>query len=522
MYLTLSLHRSLQQTPDRIATIFGTRRRTYREFVDRVARLAGALRSLGLAAGDRVGMLAMNSDRYIETIAGAWWGGGVLNPVNTRWSVAEIVYSLDDCDTRILIVDDSFLPLVDDIRAKARHAPLFIHVGDGEAPPGMPSFEQLIAAHQPVADANRGGDDLACVMYTGGTTGFPKGVMQSHLNLWSACIQRLAEMPALRDSTNLHVAPLFHIAALGRMVMQLIAGETQAVVASFDPAEVLEIIEREAINDTVMVPTMVQALLAHPDFAKRDLRSLKRLGYGAAPSAAAMVEQMAARLPWVELSHAYGLTEACPIVASNPPENHTAAARRSGLSRSVGRCALGVEVKIVDADDREVPRGTVGEIVVRGPNIMLGYWNKPEETAKALRGGWLHTGDGATMDDAGYIFIVDRIKDMIVSGGENVYSAEVENTLLRHPAVEMCAVIGVPHERWGEAVHAIVVRRRGTTLDEDEIKAHCREFIAGYKCPKSVEFRDSLPLSAAGKILKRELRAERSPSETTAVGEAAV
>ncbi|MCA0243963.1 MAG: long-chain fatty acid--CoA ligase [Proteobacteria bacterium] len=516
MSLTLALHRSLQQTPDRIATIFGARRRSYREFVDRVARLAGALRALGMGAGDRVGILALNSDRFIETIAAVWWGGGVLNPVNTRWSVAEIVYSLDDCDTRLLIVDDAFVPLLAAIDARARHAPRAIHAGDGQAPPGLASFEALIAAHAPVADAYRSGDDLACIMYTGGTTGFPKGVMQSHLNLWSASIQRLAEMPALRNSTNLHVAPLFHIAALGRVVMQLIAGESQAVVAAFEPGEVLAIIEREAINDTVMVPTMVQALLAHPDFAKRNLRSLKRLGYGAAPSAAAMVEQMAAQLPWVELSHAYGLTEACPIVSSNPPENHGEAARRSGLSRSVGRCALGVEVKIVDADDREVPRGTVGEIVVRGPNIMLGYWNKPEETAQALRGGWLHTGDGATMDEAGYLFIVDRLKDMIVSGGENVYSAEVEAVLLRHPAVELCAVIGVPHARWGEAVHAIVVRRPGATAGEAELIAHCHEAIAGYKCPKTVEFRDALPLSAAGKILKRALRAEYGPQPPAA------
>jgi long-chain acyl-CoA synthetase len=194
-------------------------------------------------------------------------------------------------------------------------------------------------------------------------------------------------------------------------------------------------------------------------------------------------------------------------VSSNPPENHTEAARRSGLSRSVGRCALGVEVKIVDEHDREVPRGTVGEIVVRGPNIMLGYWNKPEETAKTLRGGWLHTGDGATMDDAGYIFIVDRIKDMIVSGGENVYSSEVENALSTHPAVGSVAVIGVPHDVWGEAVHAIVVVRPDAGVTEDELKDHARLTLAGYKVPKTIELRDEpLPLSAAGKVLKRELR----------------
>ncbi|HMO45644.1 MAG TPA: AMP-binding protein [Rubrivivax sp.] len=357
-----------------------------------------------------------------------------------------------------------------------------------------------------MADAHRGGDDLACIMYTGGTTGFPKGVMQSHLNLCSACIQRMAEAPPLKDGACLHVAPLFHIAGLARAVLQFIAGETHVIVAGFDAAEVLKLIEREAVADTVLVPTMIQALLAHPDFGRHDLRGLKRLSYGASPSAGAMVEQLLARLPWIELSHSYGLTEACPIVSTNPPENHGEAARKSGLSRSVGRAGFGVEVKIVDGEGREVPRGTVGEIIVRGPNIMQGYWNKPEETAKALRGGWLHTGDGATMDDAGCIFIVDRLKDMIVSGGENVYSAEVENSIAQHPAVALCAVIGIPHPQWGEAVHAVVVCKPGAGLSEDELKAHCREFIAAYKCPKTVEFRDALPLSGAGKILKKDLR----------------
>jgi long-chain acyl-CoA synthetase len=251
---------------------------------------------------------------------------------------------------------------------------------------------------------------------------------------------------------------------------------------------------------------MVLALLAHPDFSKRDLSSLKRLTYGASPTAGEMIEHVLAVLPDIELLHSYGLTEACPIVSTNPPANHVAAARKSGLTRSVGRGGLGVMVKIVDTQGTEVPRGTVGEIAVRGPNIMQGYWNKPEETAKALRDGWLFTGDGAYMDEQGYIFIVDRLKDMIVSGGENIYSAEVENVIARHEAVVMCAVIGIPHDQWGEAVHAVVVRKPGAEIDEDQLRSHCREFIAGYKCPKTIEFRSELPLSGAGKILKRDLR----------------
>ncbi|MDD2046656.1 long-chain-fatty-acid--CoA ligase [Pseudomonas putida] len=506
MYMTQCLQRTLQQNPDHLATVFGARRHSYRTFGQRVARLAAALQQLGMGAGDRVGMLALNSDRYLEYIFGVWWGGGVLNPVNIRWSVAEVVYSLDDCSTGILIVDEHFAGLADGIRAAARQAPLFIYAGEGEVPAGMLGFEQLIVQAAPVEDAGRGGDDLACIMYTGGTTGFPKGVMQSHLNLWSACMPRMVDMPPIAGGRLLHVAPLFHVAGMARALIQFMAGESHVLVAGFDAEQTLQVIEREQITETLLVPTMILALLAHADFERYDLSCLKRLTYGASPSAGEMVEQLLARLPAIELSHSYGLTEACPVVSSNLPCNHTAEARASGRSRSVGRGGLGVQVKIVDAQGREVPRGTVGEIIVRGPNIMQGYWNKPEETARALRDGWLYTGDGAYMDEQGYLFIVDRLKDMIVSGGENIYSAEVENILARHPAVAQCAVIGVPHERWGEAVHAVVVCKPGAEVDEARLRVYCREFIAGYKCPKSIEFRQQLPLSAAGKVLKRVLR----------------
>lgn len=518
MYLTQGLQRTLQHDPQRIVTIFGERRRTYQQFAERIARLAGALRALGMVADDRVSMLALNSDRYVEYMMAVWWGGGVLNPINIRWAVPEIVYSLDDCNTRFLIVDDQFLPMVEGIRASARCAPVFIYAGENaEVPEGMLGYEALIAEHEPVADAGRGGQDLACIMYTGGTTGFPKGVMQTHLNLWSACIQRMAEIRQSSSNRDLHVMPLFHIAGLARVVSGFIAGGSQVIVANFEPGAILGLIEREGVTDTILVPTMILALLAHPDFDRRNLGSLKRLTYGASPTAGEMIEQVLARLPELELSHSYGLTEACPIVSTNPPQNHTAQARASGLSRSVGRCGFGVLAKVVDEEGREVPRGAVGEIIVRGPNIMVGYWNKPEETAKALRGGWLYTGDGAYMDEQGYLYIVDRLKDMIISGGENVYSAEVENIIARHPAVMMCAVIGVPHEQWGESVHAVVVLKPGAQTSEEALRAHCRDYIAGYKCPKTVEFREALPLSGAGKILKRELRDPFWAGKTKAV-----
>ena len=292
---------------------------------------------------------------------------------------------------------------------------------------------------------------------------------------------------------------------IGRALVQFIAGETHVLAPGFDAREVMEIIERERVTDLLLVPTMLQALITHPEFDCFDLGSLKRMVYGASPIAESVLERAMDVLPGVEFTHSYGMTE-LGGATSNPPENHGVEGRASGLSRSAGRATFGVMVKVVDANGEEVPRGEVGELIVRGPNVMLGYWNKPEETARALRDGWLYTGDGARMDEGGHVFIVDRLKDMIVSGGENVYSAEVENVIARHPAVQACAVIAVPHAQWGEAVHAVVVRKPGAQLDDASLHDHCRSFIAGYKCPKTVEFREALPLSAAGKVLKRELR----------------
>jgi long-chain acyl-CoA synthetase len=516
MSMTLALQRSVQTTPERTATVFHQRRQSFRMFGDRVARIAGVLQSLGMQPGDRVGLLGVNSDRWLEVLMGVWWAGGVLNPVNTRWSVAEIVCSLDDCDTGILLVDDHFLHRVEGIRAGAKRPPLIIHVGDGPTPAGMPSLQALIATCAPVEDAGRMASDLACILYTGGTTGFPKGVMHSHGTLWSIGIQRLAQTPMPGDSIALHVAPLFHMGGIGRALVQFIAGQTHVLATGFDAREVLQTIERERVTDLLLVPTMLQALITHPEFDCFDLSSLQRMVYGASPIAEPVLERALALLPDVEFTHSYGMTE-LGSATSNPPHNHGEQGRASGLSRSAGRATFGVAVKVVDEMGHELPRGEVGELIACGPNLMLGYWNKPAETARALRDGWLYTGDGARMDAGGHVFIVDRLKDMIVSGGENVYSAEVENVIARHPAVLACAVIAVPDERWGEAVHAVVVRKPGAQIDDAALLAHCRSLIAGYKCPKSFEFREELPLSAAGKVLKRALREPHWAGQARAV-----
>ncbi|OBY88482.1 fatty-acid--CoA ligase [Pseudomonas sp. AU11447] len=506
MHMTHALQRALLLHPDRLVTIFRDRRRNYREFGERVARLAGALQALGMQPGDRVGMLGLNSDWYFEYVLGTWWGGGVINGVNTRWSVPEIVYSLDDCDTRILLVDDNFLAMAEDIRRSAKVAPVLIHVGDGPAPDGMLSYEQLLREARPVEDCQRGGTDLASIMYTGGTTGHPKGVMHSHQNIWSMLMARLAGHPIEEGAVVLHVAPMFHAAALAAVLLQYMMDLPHVFMPGFEPVELMQTIQREQVRETLLVPVMLQVILTHPEFHRYDLSSLKSMVYGAAPISPALMNLALEHLPGLEFTQGYGMTETTSGVVFNGPENHSAAGVASGRIRAAGQPGISVLARIVDEQGEEVPRGSVGEILLRGPQIMLGYWNRPEETAQALRGGWMHTGDAGYMDDEGYIYIVDRVKDMIVSGGENVYSAEVEGAIASHPAVALSAVIGIPHAKWGEAVHAVIVLKPGTRAEGEEIIEHCRRFIAGYKCPKTVEFREAMPLSAAGKILKRDLR----------------
>lgn len=507
MYLTQGLHRAIQQSPDKTATICDGEQQSFRELHKRVTRLAGTFRRMGIGPGDRVSMLGTNSDRYVEYLLATWWAGAVINPVNTRWSLSEILFSLNDCRSSLLIVDDGFLDWTPRFEAEVPSLKALVYAGrDSQAPSNLRHWESLIDGSDPVEDARSAGDALAAVMYTGGTTGLPKGVMLSQNNFCAAALSRMAEFPCPRDNVNLMVSPLFHVAGLARMITQTIVGGTMVLVRAFDPDIVLSSIEKYGVTETLLVPSMIQMLLDHPGREKYTLKGLQRLVYGASPMPDRVLERAQEAWPQVAFIQAYGMTETAPVISMNPPENHTDEGRRSGRIRSVGQAGFGVEILIVDPDDREVPRGTVGEIIVRGPNVMRGYWERPEETAKALRNGWMHTGDGGYMDAEGYIYIADRVKDMIISGGENVYSSEVEAVVVRYPGVASCAVIGIPHETWGEAVHAVVVPRGDALLDEDEIRQFCRQSLAGYKCPKSVEFRDALPLSGAGKVLKRELR----------------
>ena len=499
----------LRRFASRPALVDGPVRMDYRTLLDRVARLAVALRRSGLHPGDRVAALSTNGFRYMEVFLAAPLAGLVVAPINPRLAAPEAAFIVNDAGARAIFVAPACLPLYRQCRGALttiEHELLLA----GEAAEGLTAYEPWIAGADPAAlEPHRWHPEaLLLLCYTGGTTGRPKGVMLSAANV-AANAKHAIAMAALRgDDVWLHAAPMFHLADswTGHALSRL--GALHVFMEVFEPRQALRLIQDCRVTATSIVPTMILRMLDHMEREPCDVSSLRRLAYGASPMPVERLEQAWRRFGPV-LQQCYGQSEAAPFLATIPPED-VAPERPGGPLRraaSCGRALPGVRLRIVDAEDRPVPPGTVGEIAARGPNIMLGYWNRPEETRHALRGGWLHTGDLATMDEEGYLLVVDRAKDMIVTGAENVYSTEVENALYRHPAVQEAAVIGIPDERWGEAVTALVVLRPGHDVSAEQIIAHCRAWIAAFKCPKRVEFRDALPKSGAGKILKAELRA---------------
>ncbi len=503
MYLTQGLHRAVQHHPDAVATVCAGRVRTHAESIDRIARLAAGLQVLGIRDGERAAILAFNSDRYHELLAATLWAGGAVVPVNLRWSVVEIADSLAEVDARVLVVDEAFAGHAEGLLDRHPGLAHVVHAGDGPSPDGTLGFEQLIADHQPVEDARRGDDHLAIVCYSGGTTGRSKGVMLSHANILTSTLGTLASGYAYPEGAAcLHAAPMFHAAGLATWCAQLVRGGRQVMIPGFEPVAVLSAIAEHGVTDVVLVPTMVQLVVDHPRIGEFDLSSLERVLYAASPMSEVLLDRAMKALPNARFVQAYGMTELSPVATLLGSADHEHPAHR----RSVGRAAPHAEVRIVGLDDVELPRGQAGEVVVRGGHVMRGYWDRPADTAEALRGGWMHTGDGGYMDDEGYIYLTDRIKDMVITGGENVYSVEVENVLCQHPAVAAAAVIGVPDNRWGERVHAVVVPATGQTVTLEELTDFCKERIAGYKTPRSLEVVETLPLSSAGKVLKRELR----------------
>ena len=503
MRVTQALLRNRQQIPHSIATVDGERRHSWTQLSDRVARLAGGLQALGLQPGERVGVIGLNSDRHLEIFFAVPWAGGVIVPINYRWSAPEIAFSLSDSGTRVLFIDHAFWHLVEPLRAQVEHALTIICIDDSLA--GADAVHDvLVTDHSLVEEYANDSDTLSGIFYTGGTTGRSKGVMLSHGNHVANTLQYVTMVGAVDDTIYLHAAPMFHIADALYIYAITHIGGTHIFIPRFEPAACARALQDHAVTDIILVPTMIQMLLEQPGFKDFDLSRLQRMFYGASPMPEAVALDLLAKLPWVAACQLYGQTESAPLLTALVSRYHTA---DGGRLRSAGRALPATELLIVDDEGKEVPRGEVGEIVVRSPNVMLGYWGREDATREALRDGWLHTGDAAYMDEDGFIFISDRLKDMIISGGENVYSTEVENAMYQHPDVAQCAVIGVPDDKWGERVHAIVVPRPGTNPEPAALMAHCRKLIADYKCPRSVSFQDEpLPLSGAGKVLKTELR----------------
>jgi long-chain acyl-CoA synthetase len=498
--LTSLVRRAAQVNRHGIATQYGSRSRTWPQVADEIARLAGGLRARGVHAGGRVALLAFNSDRFYSSYFAIPWAGAVVVPVNFRLTTDEMAALLNDAEPVALLVDAQFGDRVDALR-RAVPSLRFVAQIEGERGEADADFDALISA-EPLPDAGRCDGDLAALYYTGGTTGRAKGVMLTHANLVQNALQNLAMLNYTQGDGVLHVAPLFHIgASVNAVIFTAIAGRHHFLPA-FDAGVVLDTLAAQRIQRAFLVPTMINMVLNHPRVTECDVSALRSVVYGASPMPEAVIARARALWPQVQFVQAYGQTESSPcltLLLHDQHEHHL---------RSAGQALPGVELVVLDADDRPLPPGQAGEIGARGPNVMPGYWRNDKATAETLRNGWLHTGDVGYFDDDGFLFVVDRVKDMIVSGGENVYSTEVEGALYQHPAVLECAVLGIPSEQWGEQVHAIVRLREGHAVTEAELIDFCRSLIAGYKCPRSIEWRrEPLPLTAAGKILKRELRA---------------
>ncbi|MFZ8997538.1 MAG: long-chain-fatty-acid--CoA ligase [Ilumatobacteraceae bacterium] len=522
--LDTPIRRARTVARDEIALIDGDIRRTYGELSDRVERLRGGLLTLGLSSGDRVAGLALNSAAHFEAWTAIPTANLVFNDLNFRLAPSELAFIVDDSGARILCADATNWEVANDLIERCDSLERLVWMDHGPSPDGAITWDEL-ATHDPaLVPGDLDADRPAALVYTGGTTGRPKGVIQTHGNLMVNAKHMLWANPLFRDDRFLHLTPMFHSAGVANMYAQMLVAGTHVICPGFDPDLVGRMIEEHRITVCVLVPTMINMFVNHPATAERDLSSWRSCFYAASPIPSALLARAMTELP-CDFFQAYGMTEMSPHCCQLGAEDH-----RRGIAgddpvatrrlTSCGTPCIGVDVEIRRADGTVCDTDEVGEITVRGPNMMPGYWNRPEETAAVFTDdGWYRTGDLGSMDDGGYVYVVDRAKDMIVSGGENVFTTEVEQVLASHPAVLELAVFGIPDDRWGERVHAEVVPKAGTTVTAEELIAHCRERIAGFKTPRTINLRDEpLPKSGAGKILKRELRAPYWAGHDRAVG----
>lgn len=492
--------RRARKTPHRTALRHEDTALTYGDLHQRTARLAHALRAAGVRRGDRVAYLGPNHPAYLETLFATGLLGGVFVPLNTRLAAPEIAYQLHDSGARVLIHAPSHAALVEEARG-ATGPRTVIPVGS--------AYEDLLAASpaEPI-DETVTPDDTALVMYTSGTTGRPKGAMLTHGNLTWNAVNVLLDHDVRADEVALVTAPLFHTAALNMLTLPvLLKGGACLLVPAFEPGRILDLVARHRVTFMFGVPTMYQQIARHPRWPEADLTSLRMLTCGGAPVPPSLIATYQAR--GLTFLQGYGMTEASPGVLFLDAEHAVSKAGSAGVQHFFS------DVRVVRPDLTPTEPGEPGEVVVRGPHVMPGYWGLPRETTAAFTDGWFRTGDAATTDADGYVTIIDRLKDMIISGGENIYPAEVENVLLSHPDVADCAVIGVPDDRWGEVGRAVVVLRPGAAPEPGALLAFLDGRLARYKIPQSVVVTDALPRTASGKLLKTRIRELHGTARTT-------
>jgi long-chain acyl-CoA synthetase len=479
----------------------GDRTLTFAELDARSSQVANALAAEGVGPEDRVAFLDKNTIEYFELLLGGGKLNAVMVAVNWRLAPPEVAYIVNDAEAKVFVVGEDFVPVLDAIRDELTTVKKIVVVGR--------DYEEWVTS-QPATDpgVESGPNDVAFQLYTSGTTGLPKGVMLTNSNLFSLLPVAAPDWLFTPDSQNLVAMPLFHIGGSGYATVGMFMGCHTILMKEVNPAEMLQLIVEKKITNAFAVPAVLQFMLSVPGVEDMDFSSLRCIVYGASPIS---VEVLSKSIDTFKCSfiQAYGLTETTGAIVTLMPEDHDPHGPNAHRLRSAGKAIGGVELRIVSPETGEdAPVGEVGEIWSRTGQNMLGYWKKPEETAKTITpDGWLKTGDAGYLDEDGYLYIHDRVKDMIVSGGENIYPAEVENCLMSHPDIADVAVIGVPSEKWGETVKALVVRKEGADVSPDDIIKFAKERIASFKCPTSVDWVDALPRNPSGKILKRELRA---------------
>lgn len=489
-----------RRTPDRPITVFEGQATTYAEMAARSAALAGGFAAAGVGRGDVVAILAYNCPEFLEAVFAANYLGAIAMPINWRLAAPEVRYILEHAGAKVLVCGEELVGLADEATKAMASPPAGVCIAAG-APEGWRPLADLRAADPP-SPAEVGPDDVHRLMYTSGTTGRPKGVMITHANLAWKNLAHIAELGFTSADLGLACGPLYHVGALDLTTTSLITvGATTIIHRTFDAAAVVDELERSRVTTVWLAPAMVNAIMALPGVEDRDLSSVRLIINGGEKMPIPLIERIQRTFPSAWFADAYGLTE---TVSGDTFLDRDSIITKLG---SVGRPCLYLELDIWGPDGNSLPPGMPGEIVLRGPKVFKGYWRDPEATAAAFAGGWFHTGDIGVRDDDGYLWIVDRLKDMIISGGENIASSEVERVLYEHEAVLEAAVVGRPDERWGEVPVAFVVLRPGASVTAEELIEHCRANLARFKVPKAVTFLDALPRNPSGKVLKRELRA---------------